>query len=1037
MKDIKYTLGLDLGISSVGWSVVEIEEDENTYFPKRLIRTGVRAFTAAETPKEGQSLNKVRREARSARRRLRRRKARLNKLKDLLIGIKFIENRRELDNYIDVWEARARGLDEKLTKLEIAKVILHIAKHRGFKSNRKKDPEDGGGKFDEFIKANKERMEKKGYRTYGEMLFKDPDFKDQKRNKGSNYLLTIDRSSLRDELEIILLKQSEYYKELDKDTRLKIIELSQHQLPFATGEDISKMVGNCEFIESEKRAARNSYSFELFRIWQFLNKLRIKDFNTYNERSLTNKEKEEIINYVHEKRTPLTYSRLRKLLKLEKNQGFSELGYTTNEQREKLEKQKKVPHLVGYHTISKSLENQKDLWENLKNDTEKLDKIAWILSVYKTDEDISRELKIIGLDDTEVESLLGITNFNGFGNLSLKAISKILPFLKEGKDYYNACKEAGFENQGSLKRYHKLPVINTEDIRNPVVLRALTQARKVVNAIIDEYGSPSYMHIELARDLRKPRDVRNKIKNQQKLNNENNKKLVDQLQEEFHIKSPSGTDILKLKLWLEQQGKCAYSLKPISADRLFEPNYTQIDHALPYSRSLDDSYNNKVLVLSSENQKKKKLTPYEYLDGINNSTQWQSYKSFVRSLNINSKKREKLLSKAKLEPIDIRTFLERDLNDARHIARYLKNYIEKNLEFRGSSIRKRKVYTFNGRFTAELRRLWGLKKDREESNRHHALDATIVAVASFGQIQKITKYLHSYNEYEKMHLPYPWKGFWSDVKIRIFSDDPVKEMENQGVIELYEDMKEYIKPMLVSRPPIRKVTGPAHAETVYSPKLVDEGFVIKRVDVKSLEAKHIDQIYGGDTNVLSVLKDYIKEYPNPKKRTIYPRKKAKNGIGPEIKKVKIKEPSNLTVAVRDGKGVAANASMVRVDIFTKDNKYYLVPVYVHNLAKGRKLPMLTTGSKGKKVKLDQTYEYMFSLYPDDYFEIEDNGEIMGGYYVKTDSKSGSIAFIIHDESKRSSIKRKGIKTVDLVKKCNISVLGDKSYIISEPRISKK
>ncbi len=1037
MQNFKYTLGLDLGVSSVGWSVVEIDEDENIYYPKRLIRTGVRAFSAAETPKEGYSLNKVRREARSSRKRLRRRRARLNELKKLLVGIGFIGNRDELNTPLDPWEVRSRGLDEKLTKLELAKAVLHIAKHRGFKSNRKKDPEDGGGKFAEFIKVNKEKIKKEGYRTYGEMLFKDPAYKNQKRNKGSNYLLTIDRKSLRHELELILDKQSEYYTELDEDTKLEVFDITQHQLPFASGDQILGMVGTCEFIETEKRAAQSSYTFETFRIWQFLNNTRIKDFDAYTERPLTSKEKEDIIERIHEKKTPLTYANLRKLLKLNEKTGFKELGYLWKDQREKIEKQRKLPHLTGFHTIRKSFEGYPEKWENLKSDTAKLDDIAWILSVYKTDEDISEALKNIGIDEESIDLLLAITNFNGFGHLSIKAMNEILPFLKEGKGYYEACKEAGFGDKGNSKRYHKLPVINTEEVCNPVVLRALTQARKVVNAVIDEYGPPSYIHIELARDLGKPRDERNRIKRLQDQNFANNQKLIEQLQEEFDINKPSGTDILKLKLWLEQSEKCAYSLQPIIAERLFEPNYTQIDHALPYCRSLDDSYNNKVLVLSSENQKKKKLTPYEYLNGINNSNKWQNYKNFVQSLNISHKKREKLLSKAKLEPVDLRTFMERDLNDARYIAKFFKDYVEKNLEFRGKENKRRKVYTYNGRFIAELRRLWGLKKDREESNRHHALDATVVAVASFGQIQKITRYLQNYNGYEKMHLPYPWKGFWSDIKIRIFSGDPVREMGNQGVIELYEDIKDDIKPIRVSRPPVRKMTGPAHAETVYSPKLVDEGFIIKRIDVKSIESKHLENIYGDDINVISVLKEYIKENPDPNKRTYYPRKLAKKGEGPEIKKVKIKEPSNLTVSVRSGKGVAANGSMVRVDIFTKDNKYYLVPVYVHNLAGKNELPMVTTGVKGKKIELDQTYQFLFSLYPDDYFEIIDHGQVLEGYYVQTDSSTGNLKYIIHDEPRRSNTSNKAIKTVDKIRKCQISVLGDKSYITSEQRINKK
>jgi len=67
---INYVLGLDIGIASVGWAMVEIDEEEN---PIRLIDLGVRVFERAEVPKTGDSLAAARRLARSVRRLTRRR----------------------------------------------------------------------------------------------------------------------------------------------------------------------------------------------------------------------------------------------------------------------------------------------------------------------------------------------------------------------------------------------------------------------------------------------------------------------------------------------------------------------------------------------------------------------------------------------------------------------------------------------------------------------------------------------------------------------------------------------------------------------------------------------------------------------------------------------------------------------------------------------------------------------------------------------------------------------------------------------------
>lgn len=63
-----YTIGLDIGIASVGWCA---------FGETHILDLGVRAFDKAETAKEGESLNLARRSARLMRRRLFRRAWRL------------------------------------------------------------------------------------------------------------------------------------------------------------------------------------------------------------------------------------------------------------------------------------------------------------------------------------------------------------------------------------------------------------------------------------------------------------------------------------------------------------------------------------------------------------------------------------------------------------------------------------------------------------------------------------------------------------------------------------------------------------------------------------------------------------------------------------------------------------------------------------------------------------------------------------------------------------------------------------------------
>ena len=71
---MRYTLGLDIGISSVGWAVLRNTPDGE---PFKIEDLGARVFERAEQPKTGASLALPRREARGARRRLRRRNRRV------------------------------------------------------------------------------------------------------------------------------------------------------------------------------------------------------------------------------------------------------------------------------------------------------------------------------------------------------------------------------------------------------------------------------------------------------------------------------------------------------------------------------------------------------------------------------------------------------------------------------------------------------------------------------------------------------------------------------------------------------------------------------------------------------------------------------------------------------------------------------------------------------------------------------------------------------------------------------------------------
>ena len=142
-----YGIGLDIGVASVGWSVVALNDQAQ---PCGLIRLGSRIFPRAEQPKTGESLATPRRMARSMRRRIRRKALRKQDLYQLLeqSGLASQEELSALfaaGHLEDIYALRSRALDEPVTAQAFARILLHLMQRRGFKSNRRaaNSKEDG------------------------------------------------------------------------------------------------------------------------------------------------------------------------------------------------------------------------------------------------------------------------------------------------------------------------------------------------------------------------------------------------------------------------------------------------------------------------------------------------------------------------------------------------------------------------------------------------------------------------------------------------------------------------------------------------------------------------------------------------------------------------------------------------------------------------------------------------------------------------------------------------------------------------------
>lgn len=1053
-KEINYALGLDIGITSVGWSVINLDIN-------RIEDLGVRIFNAAENPKDGASLALPRRAARGRRRLTRRKAYRINRVKKLIVSENILTES-ELNNIftnkdiISVWESRVQGLDRMLSNEEWAKILINLCKRRGFKSNRKNEAKDKEmGQILTSIEINAEKMEETKSRTIGELIYKETISEEDKykafRNKSGEYNRCVSRDMIRNEIHTLFEQQRKFgNKNASDDVEDKYLEIFNSQRPYSNFEELEKLVGWCTFEKKKyKRAPKNCISAEEFVLYESINKLSI--ICNGEKRKLNNEERDLIVNEAFNKKE-IKYSGLRKLLSLNDEERFSTLTYSIDKDMSKTENTKFIS-LKGYHEIKKAIEHgvNKEYWKNIKGNKKMLNDIAYVLTLGKTDEEIENQLRLRDIPSEIIEAVSDMS-FSKFNNLSIEAIDKILPFMKEGYQYNEACEKAGYDFKAIYKgeKCKKLPVIEIDEIVNPVVIRSLAQTRKVINAVIDRYGSPIRINIELARELSKNFKDRKAIEKEQKENRDNIDKIKKQLQE-LMGKVPTGREVLKYRLWQQQRGECAYTQRQIFLENLFSPGYCEIDHIIPFSRCFDDSLSNKVLVMGVENQRKGNRTPYEYFGS--DIERWNKYDIWVKGSHLNYKKKNNLLKK-KLSQEEQKEWKSRNLNDTKYICRYISNFVNSRLEFKESES-KQKVITINGKATAYLRAVWGLSKVREDGDKHHALDATIVAVATQGMVQKIShyskanelKYIRKYDDYIDVEtgeivnleeyeaerngiLPRPWQGFSQELMLRL-SDDPKEELKKTPINSYDMDfISNSLRPIFVSRVPFRKIGGKLFKETVYSKKDFKEGYFVSKKKLSDLKEKDLDNLYNYecDKRLYDAIIERMKVFNYDGKKAFVEefRKPTKNGeLGPVVRSIKVK----TTVPFKDGievnEGLSAKEGMVRIDIYEKENKYFVVPVYRYQIA-NNSIPNKAATAKKKEDEwtiIDETFNFKFSIYKNDLIEIKyakKNGYF--GYYDGFDRDSAGITIENHDNSKR--YRGIGIKSgVTLLNKYEVDVLG--------------
>lgn len=881
----KYILGLDVGTTSIGSAIVRCNDNKK---PIGLIALHNRIFQEMVEADTRVPKNKKRREKRGARKLVRRYKLRRAKLIQLLIENKMLpDSMRDMGNWESVLNGigdpfllRAKGINEPLSPHEFGRVLMHLLRRRGYRSNRgakyielmkhpkvvelSKPEKEGDDKIDgenkdkadEFklvsngIEQLKKEMKIKNCKTLGKFIYMvSQEFKHEPlritKLKMNGITMYANRKMYAEEFNALWDKQKQFLP-LSDGLKASIHDAIFTQRPMKIQKN---RVGKCSLDIHKPRAAKAMLESQEFRMLQEINDLKVKlpytpfIFLTQEQRTKLLSAIDNL-NNLNEK-GQLTWADVKKVLGLDKKAKFnlqetSKNGLSGN--RTNLILSKTVPeHWKKFRLQQKqalitdllTIHDKKALFRRLINEHNHANN-PWRFS------------------SEEAYNLATLELEPGYAKHCLKVINKLLLYMRDGKSYHDA--KENYKNE-NMKKYSIQINQNTilplpPNVANPIVQKALYETRRVVNAILKTYGMPQIIRIELARDLKVSKEHRQKIQEQQRKNQKRNEDAEKEIKQwakthpEYGItlenqNYASSGDILKYKLWCELGGDslCPYcnSETPISPQMLFSGE-VEIDHIFPLSRSHDDSYLNKVLCHASCNRAKGQQTPYEA---------WSNTDRFKQILiRLEKLEKQKAFDPRKLVRIketrfDGDGFVAAQLNDTRYISVAVKNYLEQLgipvqistgkatatvRKFLGlNSILQKKISTPKSdvEFAVEVEDDEGQNKKsgtkKRDDHRHHAIDALVTALTDKRLLDEITK---RYQYFEKT-------GKKPDEKL-----EKICYWNN-----LRDDVKNILMQSVVSFAVNHKVSGELHKEMPFGASYYLDDVAVRRLKHKVIYAE--------------------------------------------------------------------------------------------------------------------------------------------------------------------------------------------------------
>lgn len=848
-----YRLGLDIGSNSIGWAAVD-EEGKKILSGVRIFPSGFIKEKGDNSPEKSPAAD--RRLARQTRRQGERRRRRWKSVAFVLKDAGLLsDDTRNIDP--NPYALRARALSSRLEPFEVGRALYHLQKRRGFKSSLKDlssedDKELGAVKG--AISNLEHRIHEEGKLTLGELLSSVNGSDERLR---SRYL---GRDMIKAEFDLIWEKQKDFHPKLmTQDVRERLAHAIFYQRPLKPQDS---KIGACELEEGERRAPRALWEYQQFRLLQELNNLRIIH-PTGAEESLSPSQYEQIKTILSTSKTEVKFDALRKKINLASDCVFNLEGGDRPKIATQLVEATLYNHFRQRWNHEKdSLRRAWNVFVDCEHREEFLDQClanGWSFSE----------------DDVKMFSSLLKKVPDSYGSYSLKAIENLLPYLEEGLLLHQALEAAYPDRKKEPEVLDYLPAVNAEKIINPNVRRALSETRKVVNMLIREHGKPKEIVVELARENKGTMATRARQNAKMRTNEKMREKAAIEIQKLGLSASPMM--IRKYQLWDECKDVCVYCGKRLGCEAVLHSGNIQIEHILPYSRSMDNSYLNVTLSHVACNQDKNNRTPYEAYSG--NAERYEELLQRVKHTAMPWEKKRRFSLKE--IPDD---FTSRQLVDTSHAARelteYLKHLGEKHVRIR----------TTKGGVTANLRHCFGLNKILEKStesrelsgkknrldHRHHAVDAIAIALSTPHHVRLLGQEYSNPN----FTFPEPWKGF-------------------------HGEATRSIKSINVSHRVEHKLNAGFSKGTNYGLKhvpLAGEKVFVQRVSVEALTASQAERIC--DPVVRNTVRMAIEAAGDIKKNKDWHvglQMPSANGNGPKIQKVRIFEDlKNLPKFERNG-----------------------------------------------------------------------------------------------------------------------------------------